>query len=73
MSTLPAFFKDKEAQKDWADFIMEELNAETIKRVYAGKDVSGLKEAKDIISASFKKLNELFTEKKPRKATTRGE
>ena len=73
MSTLPAFFKDKEAQKDWADFIMEELNAETIRRVYAGKDVQGLKEAKDIIAQSFKKLNELFTEKKPRKTATRAE
>ena len=73
MSTLPAFFKDKQAQKDLADFIMEELNAETIKRVYAGKEVQGLKEAKDIIAQSFKKLNELFTPKKPRKATMRGE
>jgi hypothetical protein len=73
MSTLPAFFKDKQAQKDWAEFIMEELNAETIKRVYAGKDVNGLKEAKDIIAQSFKRLSELFTEKKPRKTATRGE
>jgi hypothetical protein len=53
MSKLPAFFKDKEAQKDWADFIMGELNAETIRRVYAGKDVNGLKEAKDIIAQRY--------------------
>ena len=73
MSTLPAFFKDKQAQKDWADFVMEEWKAETLRRVNAGKDVTGLKEAKDIIAQSFKKLNELFTEKKPRKASTRAE
>jgi hypothetical protein len=73
MSTLPAFFKDKEAQKDWAEFIMEELDHEILARTYAGKDVTGFKEAKDIIAQSFKKLNELFTEKKPRKSTTRGE
>jgi hypothetical protein len=73
MSKLPEFFRDKEAQKDWADFIMAELNADILRRTYAGKDVTGYKEAKDIIAQSFKKLNELFTEKKPRKAATRAE
>jgi hypothetical protein len=72
MSTLPAFFADKQAQKDWADFIMEELNAEALKRVYAGKDTVALKEARDIIGKAFKKLNELYTEKKPRKASNSG-
>lgn len=73
MKKLNEFFRDKDAQKEWADFIMGILNDETIKRVYAGKDVNGLKEAKDIIALSFKKLNELFTEKKPRKTATRAE
>lgn len=64
---LKAFFEDKAAQLAWADFIMDELNADILKRVYAGKEVTGLKEAKDIIGASFKRLNELFTKKpKPR-------
>jgi hypothetical protein len=73
MNKLHEFFQDKDAQKAWADFIMEQLNEETIKRVYAGTEVQRLKEAKDIISASFKKLNELFTPKKPRTTATRGE
>jgi hypothetical protein len=73
MNKLHEFFQDKDAQKAWADFIMQELNAESIRRVYAGKDVTGLKEAKDIIAQSFKKLNELFTPKKERKASTRAE
>jgi len=50
MSKLPAFFKDKEARQEWADFIMEELNQEALKRVYAGADTAALKEARDIIS-----------------------
>jgi hypothetical protein len=73
MSTLSDFHKNKQLQKDWADFIMAELNGEILRRAYAGKDVIGYKEAKDIIAQSFKKLNELFTEKKPRKAVTPGE
>ena len=73
MNTLPEFFRDKKAQKDWADFVMEEWKAETLRRVNAGKDVTGLKEAKDIIAQSFKRLSELFGEKKPRKTATRSE
>jgi len=69
MSKLPAFFKDKEARQEWADFIMEELNQEALKRVYAGADTAALKEARDIISKSFKKLAQLYTPKKERKTT----
>lgn len=63
---LKAFFNDKEAQKAWAEFILDELNEEVLRRVYSGEDTAALKEAKDVIAASFKKLNELFTPKKPR-------
>ncbi|TQF41171.1 hypothetical protein UNPF46_08605 [Bradyrhizobium sp. UNPF46] len=63
MNHLKAFFQDKEAQKEWADFIMAQLNEEALLRVYAGKDTGDLKEARNVISKSFKKLNELFTPK----------
>lgn len=69
MSTLPEFFRDKQAQKDWADFIVEELNQEALKRVYSGKDTVALKEAKDIILKSFAKLAQLYTPKKERKSS----
>jgi len=63
---LKVFFEDKEAQKAWAEFILEELNEEALRRVYKGQDTKAVKEAHDIISKSFKKLAELFTPKKPR-------
>lgn len=68
---LKAFFEDKEAQKAWAEFILNTLNEEALKRVYRGEDTAAVKEAHDIISASFKKLSELFTPKKPRKPRER--
>jgi archaellum component FlaC len=70
---LKAFFADKAAQVAWAEFIVNELNTEALKRVYAGEDTKALKEAKEIIEQSFKKLNELFTPKKERKPVSRGE
>ena len=70
---LKAFFEDKAAQKAWAEFIVNELNDEALRRVYKGEDTKALKEAHDIISKSFKSLNELFTPKKKREATPRRE
>ena len=46
---------------------LAELDAEALRRVYKGEETTALKEARDIISQSFKKLNELFTPKKKRK------
>jgi hypothetical protein len=64
---LKEFFDNKPLQKAWAEFILEELNQEALKRFYAGQDTGPVKEAKDIIAQSFKHLNELFTPKpKPR-------
>lgn len=69
---LKAFFADKAAQLAWAEFILDKLNREILERAYAGQPVTGYKEAKDIISASFKELEELFTPKKEREPGSRG-
>lgn len=71
MSALKEFFEDKQAQKEWAEFVMAKLNEEILARTYAGKDVTGYKEAHDIIAASFKELNELFTPKVKREPKAR--
>jgi hypothetical protein len=71
MSQLKAFFEDKQVQKEWAAFIMETLNEEALLRVYAGKDTAALKEARNIIAKSFRRLNELFTPKRKPKPATR--
>lgn len=68
---LKAFFDDKAAQLAWAEFILEEMNTEALRRVYNGEDTKALKEARDIIDKSFKSLNELFTPKKKEKPSDR--
>lgn len=70
---LKAFFEDKNAQLAWAEFILDNLNSEVLERTYSGKSVVGYKEAKDIIAASFRELEELFTPKKPRHGGSRAE
>lgn len=72
MKYLKAFFRDKTAQKEWADFIIEILNREALERVYAGKDTAAIKEAKQIIERSFKELKALFTEKPKAQVEDRG-
>ncbi len=69
---LKAFFEDKAAQQAWAEFILAELNEEALERVYLGKDTTAVKEAKEVIEASFRKLNALFTPKKKREPKPRG-
>lgn len=68
---LKAFFEDKAAQLAWSEFILDKLSREILELTYAGKPVTGYKEAHDIISASFKELAELCTPKKERKPRDR--
>jgi hypothetical protein len=73
LQILKAFFEDKAAQLAWSEFILNELNEEALRRVYKGQDTTAIKEAHDIVSKSFKKLNELFTPQKKREPRTRAE
>lgn len=69
--SLKEFYEDKQLQKDWAMFIVEVLDEEALKRVYAGKDTAALKEARYIIEKSFVKLNALFTPKRKARVVNR--
>jgi hypothetical protein len=69
--SLKDFYDDKQLQKDWAAFMIETLEEEALARVYAGKDTTAVKEAHDIITKSFKRLNDLFTPKRKRTVTNR--
>ena len=63
---LKEFYTDKAMQDAWAEFITKELDTEALIRVYKQGDTKALKEARDIITKSFAKLNELYTPKKER-------
>jgi hypothetical protein len=71
MNHLRAFFQDKQAQLEWAEFVKAILDDEALKRVYAGKDTSALKEARDIIDRSFKELKDLCTPKEKKRTVDR--
>lgn len=68
---LKQFYDDPNLKEAWAAFIIEELNQEALRRVYKGEDTAAIKEAKDVIAASFKRLNELFQPKKPKRPPVR--
>jgi hypothetical protein len=69
---LKAFFQDKPTQEAWANFIIETLNEDALQRIYNGEDTSAVKEAREIIEKSFKRLAELCTPKRERKPRERG-
>lgn len=66
MSALKDFFHDKQAREEWAQFVIDVLNQEALKRTYAGRSTAHVKEAYDLIQLAFKELNEMFTERKPK-------
>jgi hypothetical protein len=70
MNPLKRFHTDKEMMLAWSEFILETLNEEAIARVYKRKDTTAIPEVRDIIAKSFKKLDELFTEKKKPRGDT---
>ena len=65
MNELKEFFENKQAQLEWANFINETMNNEVLTRVYKGQEITGYKQAREIIAASFKELSAIF-EKKPK-------
>ena len=64
---LKEFYNDKAMQDAWAEFIVDVLDTEALKRVYLQEDTTALKETRDIITRSFAKLNELYKPKEDRK------
>lgn len=63
---LKEFYLDKTLQDSWAEFIMEVLNTEALRRVYKGEDTSAIKETREIIEKSFNQLRENFKETEER-------
>lgn len=57
---LKEFYDDKAMQNAWAEFIIEVLNAEALKKVYEGEDTSAVREARNIIEKSFGQLADNF-------------
>ena len=59
-SRLREFTQDTTLKDSVHEALMLMLEGETIKRVFAGNDTGGIKDAKDIIDKCFRNLDEQF-------------
>lgn len=60
---LQLFWQDEHTRDAVKAFQIAMLEEDAIKRVFKEEDVSGLPEAKKLIEASFKRLDEVFKQK----------
>lgn len=61
---LQSFYLDEPMREEVKAFMIALLEAETVQRVFNGKDVVGILEAKQLVDKSFSKLEELYRPKK---------
>ena len=61
---LQSFYLDEPMREDVKAFMISLLEEETVRRVFSGKDVVGILEAKELVDKSFSKLEELYKPKK---------
>ncbi len=69
---LREFYNDKAMQEAWADFMVETLNEEILKRAYAGKSTDALPEARNVIQASFASLRDRYEPVEKREVENKG-
>lgn len=60
---LQLFWQDEHTREAVKAFQIAMLEEDAIKRTFAGDDVKGLLEAKKLVDASFKRLDEVFKQK----------
>lgn len=63
---LKEFYVDTSMKDSVQEFIHLYFEGEAIRRVFSGKDVSDLKEAKDLVDAAFRQLQDTFQPTKER-------
>lgn len=66
---LSEFYNDKAMLNVVKSFLIDTLKSETIERVFKGKDVSGIADAKIAIDKSFALLETLFAKKEKSRVT----
>jgi len=63
MKSLLAFYNDKDQKENVYNYLIEELEKEALKRVFAKEDVTAVADAKEIIDEAFENLEVLFNKK----------
>lgn len=64
MDRLQQFYLDEATRDDVKNFMMSVLEEVAVERVFGGKNVVGILEAKELIEKSFSKLEEIYKVKK---------
>lgn len=64
MDRLQQFYLDEATRDDVKNFMMNVLEEVAVERVFGGKNVVGILEAKELIEKSFSKLEEIYKVKK---------
>lgn len=64
---LQQFYKNEHERDAVKAFLVDQLSEEAVKKVFAGSDTSGVREARELIEAAFNKLHDMFGEIKKNK------
>ena len=67
MKSLREFYNDKDTKENVYNYLIDYLEKETVKRTFDREDVSGMADAKEIISKAFDNMDLLFNSKAKKK------
>ncbi|MFA5197683.1 MAG: hypothetical protein WC437_04680 [Patescibacteria group bacterium] len=67
MKSLREFHNDKDTKENVYNYLIDYLEKETVKRTFDREDVSGMADAKEIISKAFDNMDLLFNSKAKKK------
>lgn len=70
MDKLQSFALDDATREAVKDFLLKQLEKETITRVFGGKSVVGILESRQLVESSFSELVHLFKPKQDKKQDT---
>jgi len=70
MKSLREFYNDHDTRDNVHNYLVEYLEQEAIKKVFAKEDVSAVAEAKEMIDKAFENLSVIFEPKVEKKEIT---
>lgn len=62
--SIQTFVLDDATKEEVHDFVINFLSAKTVERVFGGKDISGIKDAKELLESAFSEMDRVYKPKK---------
>lgn len=63
MNPLFQFYQDSSTRETFKAFMLAQLDEMALETLYAGKDVKGFQEARELVDKTFSKLKDLYAPK----------